>query len=67
MYMLVALREGKRVECVGGFTSRRDAQREARRLNALPSQWRSPDGRVYHRPCWEVVMDHVTSGDPDRR
>ena len=55
MYVLVALREGKTVECVSGFVSKRDAQREARRLNALPTHWRNPDGRVYHRPYWAVA------------
>ena len=55
MYMLVALREGKKVECVSGFASKREAQREARRLNALPTHWRNPDGLVYHRPYWAVA------------
>jgi len=55
MYALVALREGKTVECVPGFTSRREAQQEARKLNSLPTHWRNPDGRVYHRPYWDVV------------
>jgi hypothetical protein len=62
MYMLIAYREGKKVECVPGFTRKRDAQCEARRLNALPPHWRDPDGHVYHRPYWTVTVGN----DPDR-
>ena len=60
MYALVALREGKKVECVPGFASRRDAQLEARRLNSLPTHWRNSEGKVYHRPYWEVVVENLT-------
>jgi hypothetical protein len=62
MYALVALREGKKVECVPGFASRRDALLEARRLNSLPTHWRNADGKVYHRPYWEVVSEDATPG-----
>jgi len=66
MYMLVALRDGRKVECVGGFVSKRDAQREARRLNSLPTHWRNPDGRVYYRPYWAVAPQDP-SADPAYR
>ena len=66
MYALVALREGKKVECVSGFMSKRDAQREARRLNSLPTHWRNPDGQVYHRPYWAVAPQDP-SCDPASR
>jgi hypothetical protein len=64
MYMLVAYREGKKVECVPGFARKRDAQYEARRLNALPTHWRDPDGRVYHRPYWAVASGDSPHSDP---
>ena len=67
MYKLVAYREGKKVECVPGFARKRDAQYEARRLNALPPHWRGPDGRVYHRPHWTVTSADGASCDPDSR
>jgi hypothetical protein len=66
MYMLVALRDGETVECVSGFLSKRDAQHEARRLNSLPTHWRNPDGKVYHRPVWAVASQDP-SGDPASR
>jgi hypothetical protein len=67
MYVLVALREGKAVEWVGGFASRRDARREARKLNSLPTHWRGADGKVYHRPYWDVAAGDMTLADPGRR
>lgn len=67
MYALVALREGKKVECVPGFVSKREAQREARRLNALPMHWQNPDGKVYHRPYWDVVVEDKTVAYPEKR
>jgi hypothetical protein len=56
MYMLVAIRDGAKIEWVPDFATRRDAEQEARRLNALPTYWRSPDGRLYHRPYWKVEV-----------
>jgi hypothetical protein len=56
MYMLVAIRDGKTIECARDFYTRRDAEEEARRLNALPTHWQSPNGRLYHRPDWKVEV-----------
>ncbi len=56
MYMLVAIRDGTRIECARDFLTRRDAEQEARRLNALPTYWQNPDGRLYHRPYWKVEV-----------
>ncbi len=55
MFMLIGNRDGRTVECVPDFPTRRDAEHEARRLNSLPTTWQAADGRVYHRPCWQVV------------
>jgi hypothetical protein len=66
MYALVAIREGKKVESVPGFTSKREAVREARKLNSLPTHWRNPDGRVYHRPYWDVISEGLSSCDPGK-
>ena len=49
MFMLIAVKQGQQAECVPGFFSRRDAQHEADRLNALPREWQEPDGRRWQR------------------
>jgi hypothetical protein len=60
MYRLVAVKKGRAVECVPGFASRRDAQHEADRLNALPAEWQEPDGRIDCRPHWEAARQPRT-------
>jgi hypothetical protein len=64
MYLLVAYRNGKPVECVPGFAEKRDAQSAARRLNSLPTHWRNPDGRLYRRPSWEVECQGDSARGP---
>ena len=63
MFTLVAIRDGRRVEALPGFPTRRDALREARKLNTLPDSWRQPDGRLYHRPRWVVEQQEGTTAE----
>jgi hypothetical protein len=66
MYMLVAIKKGKPVECVPGFANLRDAKHEADRLNALPAEWQEPDGRIYCRPQWKIARQPKTPAGPSK-
>jgi len=66
MFMLIAKRNGRVVECVPGFTRRSDAEHEAQRLNALPEEWQSTAGQLYHRPYWEVDFQPAKRQPHDR-